>query len=383
MFRKNKHQQSNGSAPVPPPRGNTMPPKEQNGKPTRKDKSLSKEKPPVENEDGSEKMGGESKMGVSKPKLIFHCQQAHGSPTGLISEFGNVKQLYQKISECYDFNVDDILFCTLNTHRVDMDCLLSAQLCLDDFIFVHRKGTKKEVEVTKTEEALGLTITDNGTGYAFIKRIKEGSVIDTIKAIQVGDHIEKIGDTSLVGWRHVDVAKYLKEIQVGETFTLRLISPLQAGFSNIGPKSTKNGIKSKSYGSGKETLRFKSNGTASIEQAPDDYTQEAINQINKLLENFMGINDSDLASQIWDLASTNTNTMDLAEAIDSSDLESFGFTDDFIIEIWGIVSDAKAGRLTKSRLQEPEEDDDEDLSYLMRGKKYTNNNNNNNARVKS
>lgn len=47
---------------------------------------------------------------------------------------------------------------------------------------------------------------------------------------QVGDHIEKIGDTSLVGWRHVDVAKYLKEIQVGETFTLRLISPLQAGF---------------------------------------------------------------------------------------------------------------------------------------------------------
>ncbi len=46
-------------------------------------------------------------------------------------------------------------------------------------------GTKKEVEITKTEDALGLTITDNGTGYAFIKRIKEGSVIDTIKAIQV------------------------------------------------------------------------------------------------------------------------------------------------------------------------------------------------------
>lgn len=41
------------------------------------------------------------------------------------------------------------------------------------------------MEITKTEEALGLTITDNGTGYAFIKRIKEGSVIDNIKAIQV------------------------------------------------------------------------------------------------------------------------------------------------------------------------------------------------------
>ncbi len=46
-------------------------------------------------------------------------------------------------------------------------------------------GTKKEVEVTKTEEALGLTITDNGTGYAFIKRIREGSVIDNAKVIQV------------------------------------------------------------------------------------------------------------------------------------------------------------------------------------------------------
>jgi len=67
-----------------------------------------------------------------------------------------------------------------------MDNLLSSQLCLDDFIFVHRKGTKKEVEVTKTEEALGLTITDNGTGYAFIKRIKEGSIIhDLLKVIQV------------------------------------------------------------------------------------------------------------------------------------------------------------------------------------------------------
>lgn len=32
---------------------------------------------------------------------------------------------------------------------------------------------------------MGLTITDNGAGYAFIKRIKEGSVIDRIKHIEV------------------------------------------------------------------------------------------------------------------------------------------------------------------------------------------------------
>ena len=45
---------------------------------------------------------------VSKPKLVFHCQQAHGSPTGVISEFTNVKELYQKIAECYDITSDQV-----------------------------------------------------------------------------------------------------------------------------------------------------------------------------------------------------------------------------------------------------------------------------------
>lgn len=43
-----------------------------------------------------------------KPQLVFHCQLAHGSPTGLISGFGSVKELYQKIAECYDFPVDEV-----------------------------------------------------------------------------------------------------------------------------------------------------------------------------------------------------------------------------------------------------------------------------------
>lgn len=37
----------------------------------------------------------------------------------------------------------------------------------------------------KTEDALGLTITDNGAGYAFIKRIKEGSVVSRHNHIKV------------------------------------------------------------------------------------------------------------------------------------------------------------------------------------------------------
>lgn len=50
-----------------------------------------------------------------------------------------------------------------------MQKLLGGQIGLEDFIFAHVRGDTKEVEVTKTEDALGLTITDNGAGYAFIK----------------------------------------------------------------------------------------------------------------------------------------------------------------------------------------------------------------------
>lgn len=50
-----------------------------------------------------------------------------------------------------------------------MEKLLGGQLGLEDFIFAHVKGTKKEVKVYKSEDSLGLTITDNGVGYAFIK----------------------------------------------------------------------------------------------------------------------------------------------------------------------------------------------------------------------
>ncbi|XP_067006708.1 PDZ domain-containing protein GIPC3 [Anabrus simplex] len=285
---------------------------------------------------------GESSVG--RPKLVFHCQQAQGSPTGLISGFSNVKELYQKIAECYEFPADDILFCTLNTHKVDMTKLLGGQIGLDDFIFVHRKGRPKEIEITKTEDALGLTITDNGAGYAFIKRIKEGSVIDSIKVIQVGDHIEKIDDMNLVGRRHYEVAKMLKEIPKDTTFTIRLVEPLKDGF-NIGPKGDGRKTKKANYGSGKETLRFRANGNAQIEEQPDESMQRGIDNINKLLDSFMGINDSELATLIWEQAQGKTNSMDFAEAIDNSELEEFGFTDDFIIELWGVITDARSGRL--------------------------------------
>lgn len=291
--------------------------------------------------------GLDNNNGSQKSQLVFRCTQAHGSPVGIISGFSNVKELYQKIAECYDFPPDEILFCTLNTHKVDMKKLLGGQIGLEDFIFAHRKGRPKEIEIVKTEDALGLTITDNGAGYAFIKRIKEGSIVAKISHIEVGDHIEKLDGENMVGKRHYEVAKILKDIPKGTTFTIRLVEPLKTGFGFVGPNtsSAKSGRK-QNYGSGKETLRFKANGQATIENDHDDRSKAGIEKINSLLESFMGINDSELASQMWDLAEGKTNSMQLADAIDNSDLQEFGFTDEFIIELWGVITDARSGRLS-------------------------------------
>lgn len=213
-----------------------------------------------------------------------------------------------------------------------MQKLLGGQIGLEDFIFAHVRGETKEVEVTKTEDALGLTITDNGAGYAFIKvnprglcwgwgspgdcgpagdtpctpvpgtrllpdpqhqsfpgstlalgippavgrferaslpdlatkghgttevavcgvgwglcltvplchvvvvslshrdpqRIKEGSIINRLQTVCVGDSIEAINDHTIVGCRHYEVARMLRELPRAQPFTLRLVQPKKA-----------------------------------------------------------------------------------------------------------------------------------------------------------
>lgn len=82
-----------------------------------------------------------------------------------------------------------ILYCTLNTHKVDMTRLLGGQIGLDDFLFAHVKGTEKTVKVIKDGPALGLTISDNGAGYAFIKKIREDSIMVRISHTELVQHL--------------------------------------------------------------------------------------------------------------------------------------------------------------------------------------------------
>ncbi len=103
-----------------------------------------------------------------------------------------------------------------------MSRLLGGQIGLEDFIFVHIKGQIKEVTLNKTEPALGLTITDNGAGVAFVKRLREGSIAQRHPQIGVGDMILSINGRKMNGCRHFEIAKLLKDIPLSTQIVLRL-----------------------------------------------------------------------------------------------------------------------------------------------------------------
>ncbi|XP_048783506.1 PDZ domain-containing protein GIPC3 isoform X1 [Lagopus muta] len=326
----------------------------------------------------------------ARPRLVFRTQLAHGSPTGRIEGFTNVKELYGKIAEVFGISPTEILFCTLNTHKVDMQKLLGGQIGLEDFIFAHVRGETKEVEVTKTEDALGLTITDNGAGYAFIKvkmcgaeggvcpdlgvtpcfgvslpksekeiavwrggvspcaplrqRIKEGSIINRIQAVCVGDSIEAINDHTIVGCRHYEVARMLRELPRAQPFTLRLVQPKKA-FDMIGQR-TRSSSKCPPEGrvsSGKETLRLRAQGPATLQEGPSAVEEEAARRVDDLLESYMGIRDCELAATMVEMAKCSPSAAALACAVDSV-LGEFAFPQEFVAEVWAAVCSPQGGQ---------------------------------------
>lgn len=103
----------------------------------------------------------------------------------------------------------------------------------------------------------------------------------------------------MIGKRHFEVARMLKDIPTGTTFTIRLVEPIKSGFQGIAPRAgNKSSSKKPGFGTGKETLRFKANGNVAIEDELDDSSKSGIDSINNILDNFMGINDAELATQV-------------------------------------------------------------------------------------
>ncbi|XP_027539028.1 PDZ domain-containing protein GIPC2 [Neopelma chrysocephalum] len=277
-------------------------------------------------------------------RLHFHTQLAHGSPTGRVEGFGSARELYGKIGQAFGIDPRQIMFCTLNTYKVDMDKLLGAQIGLEDFIFAHVKGQRKEVEILKTEDLLGLTITDNGIGCAFIKKIKEGSLMDQTKTVCVGDHIETINGKNVSDCRHYEVAKMLKDLQKGQMFKLELIEPLKA-FEKLEPRSKGGGaLPEAKISKGRETLRLRSKGSATVEEMPTEVEEKAIKKVDELLETYMGIRDNELAATIVEAGRDKKNPDEFAVALDET-LGDFAFPDEFVFDVWGAIGDAKQGWL--------------------------------------
>lgn len=105
-----------------------------------------------------------------------------------------------------------------------MDSLLGNYLSLGDLIVVHMCGDSKNLRIKKTQEYLGLTITDNGNGRAFVKKVN--SKVDSIgEMIKPGDHIAAINNESTIGMQHYQVAKAIREVPEDSFFTLHLIEP--------------------------------------------------------------------------------------------------------------------------------------------------------------
>ncbi|KAM4805866.1 PDZ domain-containing protein GIPC2 [Urocitellus parryii] len=294
----------------------------------------------VEGEQAGAGVGSLPDPPVPARRLVFHTQLAHGSATGRVEDFSSIRELYEKIAGVFEISPSEILYCTLNTPKIDMEKLLGGQLGLEDFIFAHVKGLKKEVNVYKSEDSLGLTITDNGVGYAFIKRIKDGSIIDSVKTICVGDHIESINGENIVGWRHYEVAKKLKELKKEELFTLKLIEPKKA--FEIEPRSKAGKSSADKIGTARGTLRLRSRGPATMEEMPSETKAKAIEKVDDLLELYMGIRDIDLATTMFEAGKDKNNPDEFATALDET-LGDFAFPDEFVFDVWGAIGDAKQG----------------------------------------
>jgi hypothetical protein len=267
--------------------------------------------------------------------MVFHVQLAHGSPTKQVRDFTNVKQLYESIAKAFGIATTDILYCTLNTHKIDMGRLLGGQIGLDDFLFAHvkAKSSLKQAKVNKSGPALGLTISDNGAGFAFVKKIREDSIM-AASAVKVGDHIEKINGTDLTGCRHFEVARMLKEIPIGSEFSLDLISP-QVGMDGVAERGAVGGSGNVAAGAGKKTLRMKKDGTAVVEVV-DDVAVKKKTAVDDMLEEHVGIRDAELCAMIYDLAKEASDADEFAGKLDEK-LSDFEFPDDFVLDSYELV----------------------------------------------
>lgn len=263
-------------------------------------------------------------LAVATKELKFACQLAHGSPVAIIDRWSDVKELYQSIADCFGVRKEDIIFLTVNdfkvraqsswvsrcSFQVDMKNIFTGTLNFKDMLYAHVRGQATELRVVKDANNFGVTITDNGLGNAFIKVIAPGSVFDRMRpATRTGQLIEAINGECVLGRRHYQVARMLKNVRRGEECVIRLISPQSAATGTM--KAPK-----KSSELAKGTIRFKSEGGFAVEDIQDQIIQaEMCGKLNELFDQYLGVQDDQLAMRIWETAANCETLWQLSEAI--------------------------------------------------------------------
>ncbi|XP_019862442.1 PREDICTED: PDZ domain-containing protein GIPC1-like [Amphimedon queenslandica] len=168
--------------------------------------------------------------------------------------------------------------------------------------------------------------------------------------------IVSIDGRSLIGVRHYEVARLLKELPRYYSFDMTLVEPRKAfavaprglGQSNLKPVSkllddpsssvSDTASLSSSNTERPPTLRLKSDGQALIEEAMTSWTKQTVERVDDLLESFMGIRDNQLAHVIVDLARDKSSVDEFIETVaSSSSLGHFQFPPDFITELWSVI----------------------------------------------
>ena len=114
---------------------------------------------------------------------------------------------------------------TLTTCGMDAERLLGGQIGADGFTSAPVKGERKYVTVLKAGPYLGLHLTSDSSGCALIEGIDPGSVAHEAPGICIGDRIEAINGTTVLGTGLLGVAAMIRWVPVGGIIVFRLIEP--------------------------------------------------------------------------------------------------------------------------------------------------------------
>ncbi|KAK0405966.1 hypothetical protein QR680_018285 [Steinernema hermaphroditum] len=278
-------------------------------------------------------------------------QLAHGSAIRIVSGFGNVAELYEKIARVFDLEAYDILFATVNTHKPDPNALLAGTINENDLIFVHLAGETFEVELEKTGQYMGVTITDNLNGNVVVKQIHAKTpAAKTAPPIKVGDVIVEANGDPIKGLRHREASAHLRAFPIGSAVKLRLIRPFMDGFSFISPRTKKRYMKSlfsadpplpPPPASTGTTIRFGLNDGTVIRCSSRDNRfcrPSTVVRMNALLDSYFGFHDDDLAVLLWRL-SVDVADFTAFSRVVASDPETidFGLPEDLLKQMWMVL----------------------------------------------